>query len=105
MLKFNYGDLFEYPESNLAKTEKQPWLEQVASFVNSAKSWAHYHIHQECSSLSMSKILTFDMQVQTMNLNIKAISPLNPRQTSVDVSDCPVCALTKEASYQFPKHF
>ena len=39
-----------------------------------------------------------------MNLNIKAISTLNPGQTPVDVSDCPVDALTKEAQFRFPEH-
>ena len=39
-----------------------------------------------------------------MNLNIKTISALNPGQTPVDVSDCPVYALTKEALFRFPEH-
>ena len=45
------------------------------------------------------------MQVYTMNLNIKAISPLNPNQTPADVSDCPTYALTKETQFQFPEDF
>ena len=40
-----------------------------------------------------------------MNLNIKAISVLNPGQTPVDVSDCPVYAFTKEVQFRFPEHF
>ena len=40
-----------------------------------------------------------------MNLNIKAISALNPGQTPVDVSDCPVYALTNEVQFRFPEHF
>ena len=40
-----------------------------------------------------------------MNLNIKVISALNPSQTPVDVSDCLVYALIKEARFQFPEHF
>ena len=73
-----------------------------------------YHGHsiiymRNVSSLLMSKILipcnTLDMQVHTMNLNIKAISALNPGQTPVDVTDCPVYALTKETQFRFPEHF
>ena len=48
---------------------------------------------------------TFDMQVHTINQNIKAISALNPGQMPVDVSDCPVYALTKENQFRFPEHF
>ena len=39
-----------------------------------------------------------------MNLNIKT-SALNSGQTPVDVSDCPVYALAKEAQFRFPEHF
>ena len=39
-----------------------------------------------------------------MNLNIKAITALNPGQTPVDVCDCPVYAL-KKAQFRFPEHF
>ena len=55
--------------------------------------------------LLRDKVNTLDMQVHTMNLNIKAISALNPGQTPFDVSDCPVYALTKEAQFRFPEHF
>ena len=40
-----------------------------------------------------------------MNLNINAISALNPGQTPVDVSDCPVYALKREAPFRFPEYF
>ena len=72
---------------------------------------------RDVSSLLISKILIFllallwdrgdtlDMQIHTMKLNIKAISALNPGQTPVDASDCPVSALTKEAQFQLPEHF
>ena len=46
--KFNYENLFEYPEMNLAKTEEQQWLQQFACFADSAKSWTQYHIHEKC---------------------------------------------------------
>ena len=36
--RFNYEDLFEYPALNLAKTKEQQWLQQFASFADSAKS-------------------------------------------------------------------
>ena len=109
--------MFEYPELNLAKTEEQQLLQQFVSFVNSAKSWAQYHIHEKCIQppnvkdtnsllpLLRDRVNTLDMQVHTMNLNIKAISALNPGQTPVDVSDCPVYALTKETQFRFPEHF
>ena len=102
---------------NLAKIEEQQWLQQFASFADSAKSWAQYHIRQKCIQppnvkdtnsllpLPRARINTLDMQVHTVNLNIKAISALNPGQTPVDVSDCPVYALTKETRFRFPEHF
>ena len=48
------------------------------------------------------------MQVHTMRLNKKVVKELNPTQTPVDVSDCPVFDLTKEAQYRLagvPKLF
>ena len=45
------------------------------------------------------------MQVHAMKLNIKAISTMNPCQTPVDVSDCLVNTLTKEAQSRFPELF
>ena len=48
LCRFNYEDLFEYPELNLAKTEEQQWLQQFACFADSAKSWTQYHIHEKC---------------------------------------------------------
>ena len=48
LCRFNYEDLFEYPELNLAKNKEQQWLQQFASFSDSAKSWAQYHIHKKC---------------------------------------------------------
>ena len=103
--------MFEYPELNLAKTEEQQLLQQFVSFVDSAKSWAQYHIHEKCIQplnvkdtnsllpLLRDRVNTLDMQVHTMNLNIKAISALNLDQTTVDVSDYRVYALTREAQF------
>ena len=48
LCRFNYEDLFEYPELNLAKTEQQQWSQQFSSFVDSAKSWAQYYIQEKC---------------------------------------------------------
>ena len=48
LCRFNYEDLFEYSELNLAKTDEQQWLQQFASFADSAKSWVQYHIHKNC---------------------------------------------------------
>ena len=39
-----------------------------------------------------------------MHLNIKAINALNPGQTPVNVSACPVYSFTKKAQFQFPEH-
>ena len=115
LCRFSYEDLFAYPELNLAKTEKQQLLQQFASFVDSAKSWAQYHIHEKCIQppnvkdtnslllLLRDRVNTLDMQVHTMNLNIKATSALNLGQTTVDVSDYRVYALTKEAQFRFPE--
>ena len=55
--------------------------------------------------LLRDRVNTLDMQVHAMNLNIKAISSLNPGQTPVDASNCPVYALTKEAQFRFPEQF
>ena len=97
---------------NLAKTEEHQWLQQFASSVDSAKSRAQYYIHEKCIqptnsllSLLWDKVNSFDMQVHTVNLNTEAISALNPGQTPVDVSDCSVYALTKEAQFRSPKLF
>ena len=115
--RFSYEDLFEHPELNLAKTEEQQWLQQFASFVDSAKSWAQYHIHEKCIQplnvkdtnsllpLLWDRVNTLDIQVHTMNLNINAICAFNLGQTPVDVSDYRVYALTKEAQFRFPEHF
>ena len=117
LCRFNYEDLFEYPELNLEKIEEQQWLQLSASFSDSAKSWAQYHIPENCIQppnvkdtysllpLLQDRVNTFDMQVHTMNLNIKSISALNPGQTPVDVSDCLVYALTKKAQFRFLEQF
>ena len=117
LCRFNYEYLFEHPQLDLAKTEEQQWLQQFGSFADSAKSWAQYHIHEKCiqppnvkDTNSLLPLLrdrgnTLDMQVRKMHLNIKAISALNPGQTPVDVSDCPVYALTKEAQFRFLEQF
>ena len=111
LCRFNYEDLFEYPELNLAKTEERQWLQQFASFADLAKSWTQYLIHKKCIQpsnvkdtnsllpLLQARFNTLDMQFHTMNLNIKAISALRPIQTPVDLSDCPVYAFTKEAQF------
>ena len=40
-----------------------------------------------------------------MILNINSTQVLNPSQTPVDVSDCPVYALTKELQWHYPNKF
>ena len=117
LCRFIYEDLLEYHELNLAKTEEKQWLQQFASFINSAKSWAQYYIHEKCIQppnvkdtnsllpLLWDRVNMLDMQVHAMNLNIKAISVLNLGQTPVDVPDCPVYGLTKEVQFRFPEHF
>ena len=111
LCRFNYEDLFEYPQLNLAKTEDQQWLQQFANFADSAKSWAQYHIHEKFIQppnikdpnsllpLLCDRVNTLHMQVNTMNLNIKAIRGLNPGKTSVNICDCSVYALTKETQF------
>ena len=56
-------------------------------------------------SLIRDKINTLEIQFHTMRLNIKAVNALNPGELSVDTSDCPIYALTKEAIYRFPVKF
>ena len=116
LCRFIYEDLFEYTELNLVETEEYQWLHKFTSLVDSAKSGTEYHLYKKYIQspivkdtnsllpLLGDKVNTLNMQVHTVNLNIKAISALNPGQTSVDVSDCPVCALTKEAQFQFFEH-
>ena len=117
LCRFNCEDLFEYPELNLAKTEEQQWLQKFASCVDSAKSRAQYHMHEKCIQprnvkdtnsllpLLRDRVNTLDMQVHTVNLNIKTISALNPGQMPVVASHCPVYAVKKEAQFRFPEHF
>ena len=45
------------------------------------------------------------MQEHTTRLNQKVLNSLNPSQTPVDVSDCPVFALTEEAQCHLPAEF
>ena len=45
------------------------------------------------------------MQCRTLRLNIKAANALNPGQTPVDKSHCPIYALTKKAIYRFSDKF
>ena len=45
------------------------------------------------------------MQCRTLRLSIKAANALNPGQTPVDTSHCPIYALTKKAIYRFSDKF
>ena len=75
---------------------------QFASSPSLAKSWAQYHIQERkieapkfedvkaLLPLLRDQVNTLDMQVHIMNLNKLAVDALNPGQTPVDVSDCPV---------------
>ena len=54
-------------------------------------------------SLLRDKVSTFDMQAHLMHLNMKCTRVLNPGQTSVDVSNQPAYALTKELQFRHPE--
>ena len=51
------------------------------------------------------KVSTFDIPAHLMHLNMKWTAVLNPGQTPVDVSDQPVCALTKVVQFCHPEIF
>ena len=116
LCRFNYEDLFECPKVNLAKTEEHHWLQQFASSLDSTKSWAQYHIQEKCTQppivkdtnsllpLLRDKVNALDIQVHTINLNIKSISAWRPSWKPVDSSDCLVYALTKDAQFRFPEY-
>ena len=56
--------------------------------------------------LLREKVSTLEMQNHVMTLNEKTVEALNPGQTAVDWSDCPVYALTKELQFRDPmSHF
>ena len=81
------------------------------------KSWAQYHILEKHTQPQVikdtnsllpqlpDKVNTLEMQVLTMQLQVKAIKALNPDQTAVDVSDFPLYAVTKEEQFHFPDRF
>ena len=111
-----FNDLDEFQDLNSAKDEEYKWLQQFSLSVDHAKSWAQYHVSEDhcvpvCEGtnsllpLLRDKVNTLDMQCHTMKLNMKVVNALNPDQTPVDVSDCPVYALTKEAQYRFSGEF
>ena len=114
---YNFVDLTNYPDLERAKLEEQKWLNQFVSAAEPAKSWAQYHIQEKniqpptiedtnsLLPLLRDKVNSLDMQVHTMRLNKKAVSALNPGQTPVDMSDCPVFAFTKEAQYRLADEF
>ena len=123
------GDLYaplccvNFEDTNLDQLEEAmndefKWASQFAASYDQNKSWAQYHINNlsENSSNNISgenallplirdKINTIEMQCHTMELNIKSVNVVNPGQTPVDVSDCPIYALTKEVIYRFPERF
>ena len=113
---YNFNDSDEYTDLNLAKKQEYNWLDQFIANSDLDKSWSQYHsgenrsvpIHKGINSilpLIGDKVSTLDMQHHTMKLNIKIVNVLNPGQTPVDVSDCPVYALTKEVQFRFPDQF
>ena len=117
LCSYNYEDLSNFSDYDRAKLEEYKWLNQYALYDPTSKPWAQYHIEvkqiepplsEDINSLLpllRDKVNTLDMQVHTMRLNKKTVKVLNPNQTPVDVSDCPVYALTKEAQYRFASEF
>ena len=81
------------------------------------KAWAQYHVVKNditqpmCQGqnallpLIRDKVNTLGIQCHIMKLNIKAVEALNPRQTPVDISDCPFFPQTNEAIYRFANQF
>ena len=114
---YNFEDLGEFPALDFAKTEEFKWLHQFTASTTDSLSWAQFHIKEDHVApipmestnsllpLLRDKVNTLEMQCHIMTLNIKAVDALNPGQTPVDVSDCPVYALTKEAQYRFPDQY
>ena len=118
LCKYNFIDIQDFSELDLAKMQEYNWASQFSiPIVQNAKAWTQYHIDtndlaapewlDENSLLPLisDDINTLEMQCHTMRLNIKAVNALNPGQTPVDISDCPIYALTKEAIYRFPDKF
>ena len=73
--------------------------------IETAKPQEIYQGENALLPLLSDKVNTLDMQCHTMKLNMKVVNALNPGQTPVDTSDCPIFALTKEAIYRFPYQF
>ena len=102
----------DFPDFNSAKKEEHQWLNQFDVRVDNAKSLAQYHVDKNgcvpskgtnsVLPLLRGKASTSDTQCHTMRLNKREVAALNPGQTPVDVSACPVYALTK---YRFPGEF
>ena len=118
LCSYNYTDLNEYPDLDCAKLEERKWASEF-SLGRDEKAWVQNHIgkietakpqeiyqgENALLPLLSDKVNTLDMQCHTMKLNMKVVNALNPGQTPVDTSDCPIFALTKEAIYRFPYQF
>ena len=100
-----------FPDLQRKKLEEHKWLHQFVSDVaQGLESISHKREKYRTTTTTDTryKVNTLDMQVHTMRLNKKVVKELNPTQTPVDVSDCPVFDLTKEAQYRLagvPKLF
>ena len=114
---YNFEDIVSFDELEKARTKEHEWAFTFSTLADNCKAWAQYHSSESDASkhvceginsllpLLRDKVNTLQMQCHTMKLNTKAVKALNPDQTPVDVSDCPVFALTKEAIYRFPEQF
>ena len=120
LCSYNFTDLEDLPDLKNAKSEERKWAAEFSTGENN-KAWAQHHVAKNDTTrdvpsevtqgenallpLLSDKVNTLDMQCHTMKLNKKAVNALNPGQTPVDTSDCPIYALTKEAIYRFPHKF
>ena len=55
--------------------------------------------------LIREKVNSLNCQYHCMNIIMDTIGEINPSQTSVDVCDQPIYALTKQLQWRFPRNF
>ena len=120
----NFNDFTEFIEVSTAFVEEVRWLKEVNNISRTRSSEtstlisgrAQHHATfkrgpdyppgiNTILPLLRDKVNTLKMQSHIMILNINSTKVLNPSQTPVDVSDCPVYALTKELQWRYPNKF
>ena len=101
---------FNFEKLRAAVNEEVEWLR---SGVQNTHAWSSSKHRQSPRERDISTILplirekvnSLNCQYHCMNIIMDTIGEINPSQTSVDVCDQPIYALTKQLQWRFPSHF